>query len=161
MYTVQPGSVVPIISYLLDVSETYPYNTVQHFSLGLPQKTVKSLPVSSLPESHAGCTVNQCCGTVMICCGLVPTVSAPDPNNLQHFIVFQQQKFEQNLAFSTSESALVPGKSASHLDFLTFFYSIYVRSGSKSGSGTVLHSGSGSSKAVSYDSCGSDSTTIL
>jgi hypothetical protein len=49
-----------------------------------------------------------------------------------------------------SEAAYFPESWPLILDFLTFFIIFYVGSGSKSGSGTgtVIHSGTGSTKAV-------------
>ncbi len=67
---------------------------------------------------------------------------------------FNNKKCVQNLAFSMLEAALFPRKLASHF-FILFFYYILCWTGSKSGSGTVLLSGSGSAKATSYSSCGS------
>jgi hypothetical protein len=49
---------------------------------------------------------------------------------------FSIKKFVQNLVFSMLEAALFPRNFASNLGFFDFFITFYVRSGSKSGSGT-------------------------
>jgi hypothetical protein len=56
------------------------------------------------------------------------------------------KKIAQNLAFSVfkiSEAAYFPESWHLIFDFFDFFILFYVGSGSKSGSGTVMHSGSG------------------
>jgi hypothetical protein len=97
------------------------------------------------------CSCLQCCGTVLICCRsgsdfgkiLVPV---PDPDKFSSFL--KAIKIAQNLAFLMPEAAYFPESWPLILDFLTFFLIFYVGSGSKSGSGTVIHSGTGSTKAV-------------
>jgi hypothetical protein len=62
----------------------------------------------------------------------------------QYLAQFSNNK-KQNLSFSMSEAALFPRRLAAYLDFFTFHIPCYVGYGSKSGSGTgtVMHSGSG------------------
>jgi hypothetical protein len=84
----------------------------------------------------------------MICCGSgsdFGKVSAfgSDPDNIKH-----RSPNQKKVAFSLSEAALFLRKLAYHFRFFDFFIlTFYVGSGSKSGSGTVMHSCSGSAKA--------------
>jgi hypothetical protein len=82
-------------------------------------------------------------GKVLVPVPVASPVPVPDPDLFS--TVFQQKKFEQNLAFSMPEAALFPRKFASNLRFFYFWITFYV------GTGTGMHysSGSGSSKAKS------------
>jgi hypothetical protein len=73
----------------------------------------------------------QCCGTAMICCG-------SGSRSGQYLAQFSNRKFVQNLAISISWKV---GLSFWIFDF--FYITFYVGSGSKFGSGTAVHSGSG------------------
>jgi hypothetical protein len=101
----------------------------------------------------------------MICCdsgshfGKV-FISVPDPEIILQFS--KNKKISQNLAFLISEATYFPKRWPLIFDFFFFFipFMLGCWPGSKSGSGTVMHSGSGSAKAKSYGSCGSGSTTL-
>ncbi len=72
----------------------------------------------------------------------------------------KNEKIAQNLAFSVSEAAYFPESWPPISDFFVlFFITFYVGSGT----GTVMHSGSGSAKAKSYGFCRScsGSTTLV
>ncbi len=72
--------------------------------------------------------------------------------------VFQQQKICTKSCFSNVRSSIISQKAGlSFLFFFWFFITFYVGFRSKSGTGTVMLSSSGSSKAKSYGSCGSSS----
>ncbi len=59
--------------------------------------------------------------------------------------IFKEKKIVHNLVISMTEAALIPRKSESHLNFLTFeFHLCWIR----------IQSGSGSAKAKSCSSCG-------
>jgi hypothetical protein len=94
-------------------------------------------------------------GTVMICCGCGPTLEKfwcrfPDPDNIWHS--FQNnKKFVQNiLPFQCQTLHYLPRGWPLILDFLTFSLNFILDPDPKSGSGTVMHSGSSSAKAKSY-----------
>ncbi len=94
----------------------------------------------------------QYCGTVIIYCGFVLTLQKLR-FRFRIQTIFSSFSTTTNffykiLPFSLLEAALLPTKLASHFWYFYFFIPFYVGSGSKYGSGTCMHSCSGSGSAT-------------
>jgi hypothetical protein len=87
--------------------------------------------------------------------------------------IFATTNIRKKSCFFNIGSSIISQEVGLSYLFLTLFFTFYVGFGSKSGSGTVMFSGSGtakakscgscgsgSAKAKSYGSCGSGSTTL-
>ncbi len=96
--------------------------------------------------------------------------SGSSSSSRQYFSTVSKKKnLHKILPFQYQKQLNFQKVGLSVFDFLTFFITFYVESGSKSGFGTgsgsgtetVIDSGSGSGKAKSYGTFGSGSTTLI